>query len=198
MLNQKSYQFGSQWKCTPFGVLNVPLPGIFTILFRSNINRQLSKVDIAPCGVQQFPTSHTGAQSHTNEQFPFDRRAFLLVLPGKPTQTVTLLVGVYADLPPWRFRWLEPAKRVTVKLSTIFCQLEYPFQLLDFLRSRARRKFLRQTVLNESLTVLVSNVLHIDISHARCKISHGPRPVLEGRGSNLSLRAYETILKEVC
>ena len=111
---------------------------------------------------------------------------------------MTLLVGVYADLPPWRFRWLEPAKRVTVKLSTIFCQLEYPFQLLDFLRSRARRKFLRQTVLNESLTVLVSNVLHIDISHARCKISHGPRPVLEGRGSNLSLRAYETILKEVC
>ena len=56
----------------------------------------------------------------------------------------------------------------------------------------------RQTVLNESLTVLVSNVLHIDISNAFCKISHGPRPVFESRGSNLSLRAYETILKEVC
>ena len=32
MLNQKSDQFGSQRKCTPFGVLNVPLPRIRTIL----------------------------------------------------------------------------------------------------------------------------------------------------------------------
>jgi hypothetical protein len=86
---------------------------------------------------------------------------------------------------------------VTVKLPTIFSQLKYPFQLLDFLRCRTRRKVLSQAVLNESLTVLVSNVLHIDIAHAFCKISHGPRPVLESRGAYLSLCAYETIVKEV-
>ena len=198
MFNQQFHQFSGQRKRTSFGVLNVPLPGVFTILLRGNINRHTSEIDIAPRGVQQFPTSHPGAQSHTNEQFPFDRRAFLLVLPGKPAQTVALLVCVYANLPSWRFRRLEIAKRVPVELSTIFRQLEDPFQLLDFFRSRARREILCQTILNESLTVLVANVLHIDISHARCKISHGPRPVLEGRGSNLSLRAYETILKEVC
>jgi hypothetical protein len=110
---------------------------------------------------------------------------------------MTFLVCVYPDLPSWRLGWFQSAKRVTVKLSTIFRQLEYPFQLLDFIRRRAHREVMRQTVLNESLTMLVANVLHIDISYARCKISHGPRPVLDGRGSNLSLRAHETILKEV-
>ena len=66
------------------------------------------------------------------------------------------------------------------------------------IRKAARRKVLRQTVLDESLTVFIPNILHIDISHALGKISHGLRPFLEGRGSNLSLRAYETILKEIC
>lgn len=197
MLNQQSYQFGSQRKCTPFGVLNVLLPGIFPILFRENINRHTSEIDIAPSRVQKFPTSQAGTQAHTNEQLPFDRRAFLFVLLGKPTQAITFLLCEHADLPSWRLWWFQSAMRVTVKLSTIFRQLEYPFQLLDLLRNRARRDVLLLTVLNESLTVLIGDCLHIDISSALGKIFHGPRPVHESRDSNLSLHAQETILEEV-
>jgi hypothetical protein len=85
-----------------------------------------------------------------------------------------------------------------VELASFLSELEYSFQLLDLLRSRARRKVLCQTVLNEALTVLIANILHVDIAHARDDISHGFRRFVESRGTNLSLRAYETILKEVC
>ena len=70
-------------------------------------------------------------------------------------------------------------ERVTVKLPTILRQVEYPFQLLDLLRSRACRELMRQAVLNESLTVFIANILHVDIAHARDEISHGLCPVLE-------------------
>ena len=83
------------------------------------------------------------------------------------------------------------------RASAIFGQLEPPFQLLDLLRSSARREVPRQTVLNESLTVLITDVLHIDVAHALDEISHRPRCVIKSSGSHLPLRTHEAILEEV-
>ena len=80
MLNQQPYQFGSQRKCTPFGVLDVPFPSVLPILLRSNIDSHSGKVDIAPGSIQKFTPSHASTQAHTNKQFPFYWRTFLLIL----------------------------------------------------------------------------------------------------------------------
>lgn len=84
-----------------------------------------------------------------------------------------------------------------IQLSSVLDELEYPFQMLHLLRDRRCRDFLTKVVLNELLSVLISNFLHINISYARGEISHDLRRFFEGTIANLSLCAYKTILKEV-
>jgi len=92
MLDHESYQLRGQRKCSPLGILNVPLPSIHTVRFRGDVNRHPGKINIAPCGVQKFPTTHAGTQTHTNKQLPFDRRTFFLVLPGNLAQAAAFLI----------------------------------------------------------------------------------------------------------
>jgi hypothetical protein len=84
-----------------------------------------------------------------------------------------------------------------IELRTIFGQLESSFQLLNLLRSGACREALRQTVLDESLTVLIPNFLHVNIAYELNEISHRPRRFLQSSGSDLPLRAYEAVLEKI-
>jgi len=122
-----------------FGVLDVPLPCALAVLLRGDIDRHVREVNISPCGIHEFASPHTGTQAHANQQLPFDGRAFLFVLPGGPAQVVTFVFCEHADFPLRGPGRCEPAKGMPIELCTIFGQLEYPFQLLDLLRSSACR-----------------------------------------------------------
>jgi hypothetical protein len=69
--------------------------------------------------------------------------------------------------------------------------------MLDLLPDGRGSDFSVKAVLNESLTMLVSNFLHIDIPDASGEVFHGPCRFVEGRTANLSVRAHQTILKEI-
>jgi hypothetical protein len=43
-----------------------------------------------------------------------------------------------------------------VELTSILCQLEHPFEVLDLLRDRRGRDLLVETTLNEPLTMLIA------------------------------------------
>lgn len=84
-----------------------------------------------------------------------------------------------------------------IELSSVFGKLEGPLQVPDLLGNGCGRGLLVRAILDESLSVLVSNFLHVDIAYALDEIAHGFRRLFESTGSNLSLRTCEAVLKKV-
>jgi hypothetical protein len=62
---------------------------------------------------------------------------------------------------------------MSFELAAVFCQLKYPLEVLDFLGDGPSRELVFKAVLDESLTVLVSHLLHIDITYALDEILRG-------------------------
>jgi hypothetical protein len=86
---------------------------------------------------------------------------------------------------------------VLIELAMVFCQLEDPLEVLDLLGGSSGGQLSVKTELNEPLTMLVSNLLHVDVTYARDEVVHRPCGLLERSGTHLSFRARKTIPKEV-
>jgi hypothetical protein len=77
--NQQLHQASGQRKRSALGVLDMPLPGVLAILLRRDIDGHIREVDVSPRSFHEFATPLASTQTHTNEQFPLDRRACLCV-----------------------------------------------------------------------------------------------------------------------
>lgn len=195
--NQQIHQIGGQGKRSPICVLGVPFPGVDAVLLGGDLDGHIRKIDVSPRRIHQFATTHAGAQAHANKKLPFDGTAFLLVLPGRFAQFIAFLVCEHSDLSLGHLGRLESAKRMPIELAAVFCQLEHPFEVFDLLSDSARGKPLVKAVLNEPLTMLVSDLLHVDIAYALHEVLYGSLRFSEGREANLPVRAHQAIPEEV-